>query len=140
MESSMRRKAPPAVTTLPERQLRTETVDAILQSPGTTPLDIMTNTMRLLYNGAQNAMAQYANAEGVEREYLLDVARKYSLDACTLAKEIAPYIHRKQPIAVESRDLTDEDKQRMARTVSEVEKVLSAHQRLKRLEPVVSKH
>lgn len=115
-----------------DQAIRPDVLKTIVAASGTTPLDVMTNTMQMLYNGAQRALEQYETAVGPEREYLLDVARKHSLDACALAKEIAPYIHRKQPLAVETRDLTDEDKQRMAGVVREVEKVLNAHQHVKR--------
>lgn len=115
-----------------DQAIRPELLTAILDAPGATPLDIMTNTMRLLYSAAQNALRDAQGAEGPEREYLMDVARKHSVDACQLAREIAPYMHRKQPIALETKDMTDEDKRKMADTVRELEQLLLAKERSKR--------
>ena len=109
-----------------------DVVDTILKTSGATPLEVMVNTMQMLYSGAQAAIRELQGTVGPEREYLMELARLRATNACALAKEIAPYIHRKQPLAVETRDLTDEDKQRMAETVREVESVLAQHQRTKR--------
>jgi len=41
------------------------------------------------------------------------------------AKEAAPYVHRKQPIAVETRDLTQEEKDQMSATVLKLESMIA---------------
>ena len=61
-----------------------------------------------------------------------DAARAKMTPEPGLAKELAPYVHRKQPQAIETKDLTDAERQAMSETVREVEKVLAEHQHAKR--------
>lgn len=115
-----------------DKTIRPEAVNKALECDGTTPLDVMTNTMRLLYAQSQLALEGVRDAVGPEREYLLEVARKHALDACGLAKEIAPYVHRRQPQAIETKDLTEEERRAMSDTVRDVERILAEHQHQKR--------
>lgn len=69
-------------------------------------------------------------------EYMLHVLqsppRKYGTrERMWAAKEAAPYVHRKMPQAVEVRDITEEEREKMTETVLKLEKLLAAKARKK---------
>jgi hypothetical protein len=58
----------------------------------------------------------------------------------TAAVSAAPYVHRKMPLAVETRDLTREEEQRQALAVAEIETILADRRRSRISKPVLIEH
>lgn len=95
-----------------------------------TPLEVILAAMDAMVDEV-NATAEKLGAArtGKARATLKAELGATVLRAVSVAKEAAPYIHRKQPLAVETRDLTAEDAAAQAQTVRDVGAVLLQHAR-----------
>lgn len=85
-----------STVTAQERRSLTEKLITKVHGIDLSPLEVMLDTMKMFYDDSKAALALHDIEKNREKKEMLKaMAKAEALNACSVAKDVAPYIHAK---------------------------------------------